>query len=60
MMVVVDAYVDVLSHLRLLRNRIVPVYQNFQSINIEKMKRHNSRSFDGSQRESIALPLFLI
>lgn len=38
MMVVVDAYVDVLSHLRLLRNRIVTAYQNFQSINIEKWR----------------------
>ena len=37
-MVVVDAYVDVLSHLRLLRNRIVTAYQNFQSINIEKWR----------------------
>jgi hypothetical protein len=34
MMVVVDAYVDVLSHLRLLRNRIVAGYQNFRWINI--------------------------
>jgi len=29
MMVVVDAYVDVLSHLRLLRNRIAASYQSF-------------------------------
>jgi hypothetical protein len=33
MVVVMDAYVDVLSHLRLLRNRIAAAYQSFPNKN---------------------------
>ena len=52
-MVVVDAYVDVLSHLRLLRNRIVAGYQNFRYINIGEMTSITVVRLDGSERERL-------